>query len=101
MSTTPPSSTPSPPPAPPGSGEPAGDPTHDLDLRGEVCPYTFVRARLALEALPLGAHLTIAIDHAPALRNLPRSLADWGQEVAAIADAGPGRWVLTVVKRVE
>lgn len=93
MSTTPPSSTPSPPPAPPASGE--------LDLRGEVCPYTFVRARLALEALPLGAQLVVAIDHAPAAVNLPRSLREWGQEVAAVTADGPARWTLTVVKRVE
>jgi len=65
-----------------------------------VCPYTFVRARLALESMPLGARLTIVIDHAPALRNLPRSLADWGQEVAlASAPDAPSPWRLAVVKR--
>lgn len=94
MSTSIESSTPSPPPHP-GSGD--GDPA-ELDLRGEVCPYTFVRARLALEPLPLGAALTIVIDHPPARRNLPRSLADWGQEVELVAgDAAP--WRLRVVKR--
>lgn len=94
MPTSTESSTPSPPP-PPASGEP----TAALDLRGEVCPYTFVRARLALEALPLGAQLTIVVDHPPALRNLPRSLADWGQAVEV--DAGVAApWTLRVVKRV-
>ena len=34
--------------APSSSAEPA----LDLDLRGEVCPYTFVRAKLALEGMP-------------------------------------------------
>jgi tRNA 2-thiouridine synthesizing protein A len=96
MSTSPRSSTPSP-PRPPGSGD--AD-VAELDLRGEVCPYTFVRARLALESMPLGARLTIVIDHAPALRNLPRSLADWGQEVAlASAPDAPSPWRLAVVKR--
>ena len=93
MSIPTPSSTPSPPAAPSASGE--------LDLHGEVCPYTFVRARLALEALPLGARLVVAIDHAPAAVNLPRSLADWGQEVVAVTPAGAGRWIVDVVKRVE
>lgn len=93
MSTTPRSS-PSSPPAPSGSG------SDTLDLRGEVCPYTFVRARLALEALPVGAALAVVVDHAPAVRNLPRSLRDWGQEVAAITgDAAP--WTVHVIKRVE
>jgi tRNA 2-thiouridine synthesizing protein A len=94
MSTSIESSTPSPPPRP-GSGDAdAGE----LDLRGEVCPYTFVRARLALEPLPRGAVLTLVIDHPPALRNLPRSLADWGQAVEVVAgEAAP--WRLRVVKR--
>ncbi|MBP8805829.1 MAG: sulfurtransferase TusA family protein [Kofleriaceae bacterium] len=90
MSTTTPSSTPSPPPRS-GSGD-------DLDLRGEVCPYTFVAARLALEELPLGAALTLRFDHPPAAVNLPRSLTAWGQEVGAVEVDGDG-WRLTVVKR--
>lgn len=90
MSTTTPSSTPSPWPRP-GSGD-------DLDLRGEVCPYTFVAARLALEALPVGATLTVRFDHAPAAVNLPRSLTAWGQEVGAVEVDGEG-WRLTVIKR--
>ena len=40
-----------------------------LDLAGEVCPYTFVRAKLRLEELPLGARLEVLVDHvAAALR---------------------------------
>jgi tRNA 2-thiouridine synthesizing protein A len=53
-------------------------------LRGEVCPYTFVRTRLHLEELPLGARLAILVDHEPAARNIPRSAREWGQEVEAV-----------------
>lgn len=60
-----------------------------------------MRARLALEALPLGARLTVAIDHAAAATNLPRSLREWGQEVAAVAADGSGQWTIAIVKRVE
>lgn len=66
-----------------------------------MCPYTFVRARLALEALPIGARLRIEVDHAPAVRNLPRSLGEWGQHVVGVEDAGGGRWRIEVEKRVE
>ena len=92
MSTTTPSSTPSPPPRS-GSGD-------DLDLRGEVCPYTFVAARLALEELPLGATLTIEGDHAPARTNVPRSARAWGQEVVTVDDVAPGRWRIVLRKLV-
>ena len=94
MTTTTPSSTPSSPPTSSSSGDAA------LDLTGEVCPYTFVRARLALEELPLGATLTIEGDHAPARTNVPRSARAWGQEVVTVDDVGPGRWRIVLRKLV-
>ena len=107
------STTSSSPPTAPSSGDaggaggaPAAEPRHepdldhDLDLAGEVCPFTFVRTRLALEALPLGARLRIVVDHEPARRNVPRSAREWGQEVAAVDDLGDGRWAIVLIKRV-
>lgn len=72
-----------------------------LDLRGEVCPFTFVRARLRLEELPLGARLRILVDHEPASRNIPRSAREWGQEVAAVEPAGDRLWAVELIKRVD
>jgi tRNA 2-thiouridine synthesizing protein A len=88
------SSTSSTPPTPPSSGDAV------LDLSGEVCPYTFVRTRLALEALPLGARLRVLVDHEPARRNVPRSAVEWGQEIAGVDDLGDGRWAIVLIKRV-
>jgi tRNA 2-thiouridine synthesizing protein A len=59
-----------------------------LDLAGEVCPFTFVRAKLALEALPIGAVLRVIVDHEPARRNVPRSATEWGQAVLAVTELG-------------
>jgi tRNA 2-thiouridine synthesizing protein A len=74
--------------------------TETLDLAGEVCPYTFVRTKLRLEELPLGAELHILVDHAPAADNVPRSLVAEGQEVVSVAAEGT-RWRIVVVKRTE
>jgi tRNA 2-thiouridine synthesizing protein A len=74
---------------------------HELDLRGEVCPFTFVRARLALEALPIGAALRVLVDHEPAAKSIPKSAEQWGQRVAAVEPAGDGLWAITLVKRVD
>jgi tRNA 2-thiouridine synthesizing protein A len=91
------STTSSSPPTPPSSGD-AADAL--LDLTGEVCPFTFVRTRLALEGLPLGARLRVVVDHEPARRNVPRSAAEWGQEVVSTEPLDGGKWAITLIKRV-
>jgi tRNA 2-thiouridine synthesizing protein A len=82
----------------PETASSSGDVT-TLDLAGEVCPYTFVRTRLALEDLPLGARLDVLVDHEPARRNVPRSAIEWGQEVLAVDEVTPGRWRIALCKR--
>ncbi len=69
-----------------------------LDLSGEVCPYTFLRAKLRLEELPLGAELHVVVDHPPAAENVPRALAGEGQEVVSVTADG-SRWRIVVTKR--
>jgi TusA-related sulfurtransferase len=71
----------------PGEGE-------DLDLRGEVCPYTFLKARLALESLPAGALLRVVVDNLTSARDVPRSLAAAGHDVLACAATADGAWVI-------
>ena len=75
-----------------------GDP--ELDLAGEICPFTFVRTRLALEGLPIGAVLRVVVDHEPATRNIPRSAREWGQEVLGVSSVGASKWAIDLVRRV-
>jgi TusA-related sulfurtransferase len=72
----------------------------ELDLAGEVCPFTFVRTRLALEELPIGGVLRVVVDHEPAVRNIPRSAAEWGQEVLGVTALPDARWAIDLVRRV-
>jgi TusA-related sulfurtransferase len=69
-----------------------------LDLRGEVCPYTFVRTKLVLEEMPSGELVRVLVDHEPATRNVPRSLRDWGQQVVSVQPFEQGAWAITVRK---
>ena len=69
-----------------------------LDLSGEVCPYTFVRAKLRLEELDIGTELHVLVDHAPAADNVPRALSDEGQEVVAVRREET-RFRIIVIKR--
>lgn len=85
----------------PGDGAAAG-PTPDAtaNLVGEICPFSFVRTKLALEALPIGGVLRVVIDHEPATRNIPRSAVEWGQEVLGVTAIAPGTWAIDLRRRV-
>jgi TusA-related sulfurtransferase len=48
--------------------------------------------------MPLGATLRVRVDHAPAVRNVPRSAAEWGQEIAGVTADGE-TWIIEIVKR--
>ena len=71
-----------------------------IDLSGELCPFTFVRTKLALEELPIGALLRVIVDHEPATRNIPRSAAEWGQEVIGVTSLSARTWAIDLRKRV-
>ncbi|MDQ3334399.1 MAG: sulfurtransferase TusA family protein [Myxococcota bacterium] len=82
---------------PPTSWSPGDE---SLDLTGETCPFTFVRTRIALEALPIGGVLRVIVDHEPAVRNIPRSAREWGQEVLAVTVLAEQRWAIDLVRLV-
>lgn len=53
----------------------------EIDIRGEVCPYTFVKSKLKIETMEPGQVLRIITDHEPATRNVPRSMETEGHEI--------------------
>jgi tRNA 2-thiouridine synthesizing protein A len=59
-----------------------------------------VRTKLALEDLPIGAELRVIVDHESAIRNVPRSAAEWGQEVLGVTTLSPRMWAIDLRKRV-
>lgn len=71
-----------------------------IDLKGEVCPYTFVRTKLALEEMECGQVLRVIVDHPPAVNNVPRSLGNEGQEVLEVTKINDTDWTITVRKVV-
>jgi tRNA 2-thiouridine synthesizing protein A len=73
--------------------------THKLDLRGEVCPYTFVKTKLALEEMKPGEILEVTVDHAPAVENVPRSVENRGHEVLQVQQNRDSDWKIMVRKR--
>ncbi len=69
-----------------------------IDLRGEVCPYTFVKSKLALEDMEVGQVLRIVLDHLPAVDNCPRSFLNEGQEILGVQPIDDTDWAVVVRK---
>ncbi|MGH7232576.1 MAG: sulfurtransferase TusA family protein [Nitrospiraceae bacterium] len=53
----------------------------ELDLRGVICPYNFVKTKLKLETMEAGQVLAVILDEGDPIRNVPRSVTDDGHEV--------------------
>lgn len=56
-------------------------PVSELDLRGVICPYNFVKTKLKLETLEQGQVLSVLLDDGDPIRNVPRSVANEGHTV--------------------
>lgn len=59
-----------------------------LDLRGEVCPYNFVKTKLKLEEMEGGQILEVTIDNGEPMKNVPRSIKEEGHQILKIEKAG-------------
>lgn len=55
----------------------------ELDLRGVICPYNFVKTKLKLEAMQAGQILAVILDEGDPIRNVPQSVSDDGHTVLA------------------
>ncbi|WP_457590623.1 sulfurtransferase TusA family protein [Geoglobus sp.] len=70
-----------------------------VDLRGEVCPFTFVKTKVAMEDMEPGEVFEIITDHEPAVRDLPRSLEAEGNRVISVEEIGESEWRIVVKKK--
>jgi len=72
-----------------------------IDIRGQVCPYTFVRSKLAIEKMNVGEVLEIILDHKAAVENVPKSMENEGQKVLVVEQTGEKEWRIVVRKDKE
>jgi len=60
----------------------------EVDLTGEVCPMTFVKAKLHLDGIAVGDALTLTLKAGEQIRNVPASLRDEGHRIEAVRREG-------------
>jgi TusA-related sulfurtransferase len=57
---------------------------HFLDITAEVCPMTFVRAKLLIERMGAGETALIYLNAGEPLDNVPRSIREHGHLIISI-----------------
>lgn len=70
-----------------------------IDITDEVCPMTFIRAKIQLEKMEIGQVLAITLRGGEPLHNVPRAMLDHGHEILANEQAGQDLHKIIVKKR--
>jgi tRNA 2-thiouridine synthesizing protein A len=73
-------------------------PDKKINIKGLVCPYTFVKAKLAIESMDVGQVLEILLDYEEASRSIPKSMEDHGQKVLKVEKTNDTDWILQIRK---
>jgi len=56
-------------------------PDVELDLRGVICPYNFVKTKLKLDTMEGGQILSVLLDDGDPIRNVPQSVRNEGHTI--------------------
>lgn len=76
-------------------------PDKKINIKGLVCPYTFVKAKLAVEDMEVGQVIEILLDYEEASRSIPRSMEDHGQRVLRVEKINDTDWIIQIRKEKE
>jgi len=71
----------------------------ELNLKGKVCPYTFVESMLALEEMEIGQVLRVIVDYPPSACDVPKTLAREGYEILDVSKVNETDWAILVRNR--
>ena len=63
-------------------------PVRCADLTGEVCPMTFIKAKLHLEQIDPGTILEIILNEGEQMRNVPKSIKEEGHRIEKVRQDG-------------
>jgi tRNA 2-thiouridine synthesizing protein A len=71
----------------------------ELNLKGKICPYTFIESMLTLEEMKDGEVLRVVVDYAPAVCDVPKSLKNEGYEILDVSAVNDTDWAILVKNR--
>jgi TusA-related sulfurtransferase len=70
-----------------------------IDITADVCPFTFVKAKIALDAMESCEILEITLNKGEAMQNVPRSVKDEGHKILKIKEISAGIFSLIIKKK--
>jgi TusA-related sulfurtransferase len=68
----------------------------ELNLKGKICPYTFIESMLTLEEMETNRILRVIVDYPPAVCDVPRSLKNEGYEIIEVSPINETDWAILV-----
>jgi TusA-related sulfurtransferase len=68
----------------------------ELNLKGKICPYTFIESMLTLEEMESGEILRVIVDYPPAACDVPKSLKSEGYQVLEVEKINGTDWAILV-----
>ena len=71
---------------------------NELNLKGEICPMTFVKTKLAIERLNSGERIKVIFNSSEAKINVPKSLKELNYKVIAINDIDKNNFYIVIEK---
>jgi len=76
-------------------------PDKSINIKGHVCPYTFVKSKIAIENMEVGQVLEILLDYEEASRSIPKSMEDLGHKILKLQKINEKDWIIQVRKEKE
>tara|TARA_B000000437_G_scaffold124836_1_gene90697 strand:- start:468 stop:701 length:234 start_codon:yes stop_codon:yes gene_type:complete len=71
---------------------------NELNLKGEICPMTFVKTKLAIERLNSGERIKVIFNSSEAKINVPKSLKELNYKVITINDIDENNFYIIIEK---
>ncbi len=71
-----------------------------VDITDKVCPFTFVKAKVALDELEDGEVIAIRMNDGEPVQNVPRSIKEEGHQILKLVNNEDGTYNL-IVKKVD
>ena len=68
----------------------------ELNLKGKICPYTFIESMLTLEEMKTNQVLRVIVDYPPAVCDVPRSLKNEDYEILDVSPINETDWAILV-----